>query len=103
MNGINQRFKKHGFRISTRSVQEARIGKREYGTETPLAPERPLCVVGRLGRGKKKSERGTMGKGKEPFPLPIVRRALFLLYFTITIFLGDTQREPLRRREGLQI
>ena len=81
VNGINHRFKNHGFRISTRSAQEARTGKIENGTETPLAPPRPLCVVGRLGRGKKISERGTMGKGKEPFPLPIVLCALFFDYY----------------------
>ena len=32
-----------------------------------LSPQpRPLCVVGRLGRGKKEIARGTMGRGKRP-------------------------------------
>ena len=40
----------------------------------------PLCIVGRLGRGRNESARGTMGWGKRgssrPFSLFIVARAL---------------------------
>ena len=60
-------------------------------------PQRPLCVVGRLGR---EIVRGTMGRGKREqrlfafslFPSPPAR---FLFYYR------DTQREPLRRREAI--
>ena len=46
-----------------------------------LSPQQPnpLCVVRRLGRGKKERARGTMGRGKKGshlFPLPIAHRAL---------------------------
>ena len=53
--------------------------------------QRPLSVVGRQGR-KKKRARGTMGRGKgfRLFPLPFF------------YFYKDTQREPLRRREVLK-
>ena len=56
-------------------------------------PRRPLCVVGRLGREKKRT--------REPrlFPLPIVPRALSI-FFDYCYFYRDTQREPLRRRES---
>ena len=56
-------------------------------------PRRPLCVVGRLGREKKRA--------REPrlFPLPIVPRALSI-FFDYCYFYRDTQREPLRRRES---
>ena len=66
-------------------------------------PQRPLCVVGRLGRAKKERARGTMGRGKREerlprlFPLPIVPRALSI-FFDYCYFYRDTQGEPLGRR-----
>ena len=101
MNGINHRFKNHGFRISTRSVQEARIGKIENGTETPLAPQRPLCRR-EAGEREKDKREGNDGKGERAFPSS--HRPL-RAFFRVLLFFGggNTQREPLRRREGLQI
>ena len=68
-------------------------------------PQRPLCIVGKLlccgeaGEKEKGSARGTMGRGKRRrFPLPIVPRALSI-FVDYWYFDGDTQREPLRRRE----
>ena len=56
-------------------------------------PQRPLCVVGRLGR-KEKRERGTRWEGEREkgglfrlFPLPIVPRALSI-FSIIAIFVG---------------
>ena len=46
-----------------------------------LSPQpRPLCVVGRLGRGKKESARGTMERGKRP-------AAVRLLFSTFAVFI----------------
>ena len=57
-----------------------------------LSPQQPnpLCVVRRLGRGKKESARGTMGRGKKGrrapafslFPSPTAR----LLFFNCCYF-----------------
>ena len=41
-------------------------------------PQKPLCVVGRLGRGKKESARATTGRGK--------RRQRLLLYNSLAGF-----------------
>ena len=55
----------------------------------------PLCIIGRLGRGRNESARGTMGWGKREssrlFSLLIVARALAICW--------DAQLEPLRRRK----
>ena len=51
-----------------------------------------FCVVARLGR-KKKRARGARWEGWKSSP------ARFL-FFRLFYFDGDTQREPLRRREG---
>ena len=71
-------------------------------------PQRPVCVVGRLGR-KKKRARGARWEGEEKteafrrffafsvFPSPPAR---FLFFSIIAIFI-DTQRKPLRRREAI--
>ena len=71
-------------------------------------PPRPVCVVGRLGR-KKKRARGARWEGEEKteafrrffafsvFPSPPAR---FLFFSIIAIFV-DTQREPLWRRRRL--
>ena len=59
-----------------------------------LSPQqRPLCVVGRTGRKKK---RACGARWEDLFPLSIVPRALFRLL----LFYRDTQTEPLRRRES---
>ena len=69
----------------------------------PSLPQRPFCVVGRLGR-KKRKRAGDDGKGKERrvafshlFPLlsPLAR----FLFFHYCYFCWRTQREPLRRGE----
>ena len=69
-------------------------------------PQRPVCVVGRLGR-KKKRARGARWEGEEKteafrrffafsvFPSPPAR---FLFFSIIAIFI-DTQQEPLWRRD----
>ena len=54
-------------------------------------PQRPLCVLGRVARGKKESARGTMGREKRGSeahfsPLPIVPRAIY--FSIIVIFIG---------------
>ena len=62
---------------------------------TPVLPppQRPLCVVGRLGR-KKKRARGARWE-VSLYPSSPAR----FLFFRLFYFDGDTQREPLRRRE----
>ena len=65
-------------------------------------PQRPLCVVGRLGRKKKRGRGARWEGGREKrssrlFPLPIVRCALSI--FLLLLFYRDIQREPLRRRK----
>ena len=57
-----------------------------------LSPQQlnPLCVVRRLGRGRKESARGTMGRGKKGrkapapafLPLPIAHRALTIFHLS---------------------
>ena len=78
---------------------------RQTGCAIHLSPpQKPLCLVGRLGR-KKKSARGTMGRGKRElrifafslFPSPPARFPFF--FFDYCYFYRDTQREPLWRRE----
>ena len=67
-------------------------------------PQRLLCVVGRLGR-KKKRARGARYEGKKEkrgsrlFPLPIFPCALSN-FSNYCYFYMDTQREPMRRTEG---
>ena len=57
----------------------------------PSPPQRPLCVVGRLGRQKKTARRGTMEKKafalfpSSPRALSIFRLLLFLLRYTVPI------------------
>ena len=63
-------------------------------------PQRPLCVVGRLERKKKRARR-VRWEGEDRsllFLLLIVPRALST-FFDYCHFYRDTQREPLRRRE----
>ena len=55
-------------------------------------------VVGRLGRKKKRARGARWAR----FPLPIVPRALSI-FVDYWYFDGDTQREPLRRREFLSL
>ena len=56
------------------------------GVGHPLSPpQRPLCIVGRLGRKKKRTHRPPCA----------------FYFFDYWYFDGDTQREPLRRRKGL--
>ena len=66
-------------------------------------PKRSLCVMGRLGRKKKRARGGTMGRGKreERFsPVPSSHRPPRAFYvFDYCYFHKDTQREPLLRRE----
>ena len=63
-----------------------------------------LCVVGRLGR-KKKRARGARYEGEKEkrgsrlFPLPIFPCALSN-FSNYCYFYMDTQREPMRRTEG---
>ena len=67
-------------------------------------PQRPLCVVGRLGE-RKRERAGHDGKGEERteapavslFPSSPARFPVFRLFY----FDGDIQREPPRRRELL--
>ena len=74
-----------------------------FRRSSPSPPQRPLSVVERLGR-KKKRVRGARWEGERErmgsslFPLPIVPRALS--FFRLLLFYRDTQRELLRRREG---
>ena len=64
-----------------------------------LSPlQRPLCVVGRLGRKKKRARRARWEGERELPPFPSSHRLFFLLFY----FDGDTQREPLLRRELLE-
>ena len=49
-----------------------------------------LFVSRAAGEKEKEGSRGTMGRGREKIPLPIVSRALSM----------DTQREPLRWKES---
>ena len=55
-------------------------------TKSLSPPQRPLCVMGSLGRGEKSKRVGGDGKGPPA--------ALNYCYFY-----WNTQREPLRRRE----
>ena len=64
-------------------------------------PQRPLCVVGRLGRKKKRArgarwEGGRENRGFSPFPIASRTLSIFFDYY---YFYRDTQREPLRRRD----
>ena len=70
----------------------------------PLFPHRPLCVVGRLGR-KKKRARGAWWKGEREEERQAPAFSLFpwfpvrFLFFDYCYFYWDTQRKPLRRRQ----
>ena len=69
-------------------------------THSLSPPQRPLCIVGRLEKRKKKARGGQWEGEREEvsfFPLPIVSRALSI--FRLLLFHWDTQRGPLRRRE----
>ena len=60
-------------------------------------PQRPLCIVGRLEKGKKKARGGQWEGEREEarfFPLPIVPRALSMIFRLLLFY---TQREPLRK------
>ena len=50
-------------------ILRRRIDKKVYLVNELFPPQRPLCVGGRLGRGKKESPRGKMGRRKRPFSL----------------------------------
>ena len=70
-------------------------------TSTLSSAEASLCC-GEAGEKEKESARGTMGRGKREerpavslFPSSPAR----FLFFRLFYFDGDTQREPLRRRE----
>ena len=60
-------------------------------------PQRPLCVVRRLGRGKNEREGKERKRGISLFPSSSAR----FLFFYFCYFYWDTQREPLRRIEYL--
>ena len=72
--------------------------------QTLSPPQRPVCVVGKLGR-KKKRERGARWEGEGEknerplFSLFPSSPARFLFFSIIATFNRDTQREPLQRRE----
>ena len=52
-------------------ILRRRIDKKVYLVNDLFPPQRPLCVGGRLGRGKKESPRRRMGRGKRAFsPFP---------------------------------
>lgn len=54
-------------------------------------PQRPFCVVGRLGRGKNDRAQGTMRSGKrgnEAFSLYPSSTARLPLFLIIAIFIG---------------
>ena len=59
-----------------------------------LSPlQRPLCVVGKLGRWKNESARRTMGRGKREErlpPFPSSHRPPRAFYFLITVFIRFT-------------
>lgn len=70
-------------------------GKEEQIRQNLSPPQKPLCVLRRLGRGKKESARGTMGRGKRRSETPIF--SLFpsspvcLLFFDHCFFYWDIQ------------
>jgi len=72
--------------------------KEEQIRQTLSPPQKPLCFVRGLGRGKKESARGTMGRGKRGRETPIF--SLFpssparLLFFDHCFFYWDTQWKP---------
>ena len=74
-----------------------------FRRSSPCPPQRPLSVVERLGR-KKKRARGARWEGEERGRVPAF--SLFpssharFLFFDYCYFYRDTQRELLRRREG---
>ena len=55
-------------------------------------PQRPLCVVGRLGEKEKESALGTIGRGKREEKLPPFpsshRSPRAFYFFIIAIFIG---------------
>ena len=58
-------------------ILRRRIDKKVYLVNELFSPQRPLCVGGRLGRGKKRKSAGEGGKKEESlFSLPIVHCAL---------------------------
>ena len=58
-------------------ILRRRIDKKVYLVNELFPPQRPLCVGGRLGRGKKRKSAGEDGKKEESlFSLPIVHCAL---------------------------
>ena len=69
-------------------------------------PQRPLCLVGRLGRKKKRArgarwEGGRENRGFSPFPSSHRPPRAFHFSFDYCYFYRDTQREPLWRREAI--
>ena len=69
-------------------------------------PQGPLCVMGRLGR-KKKRARGSRWEGERenrgfsPFLSSHRPPRAFYFFFDYCYFYKDTQREPLWRREAI--
>ena len=68
-----------------------------------LSPsQRPLCVIGRLGRKKKKARgaRWEGGREEKSFPFSLFpSSSARVLFFDYCYFHWDTQRETLQRRE----
>ena len=69
-------------------------------------PQRPVCVVGRLGR-KKKRARGAWWEGERedrgfsPFLSSHRPPRAFFFFQLLLFFYRDTRRGPLRRREAI--
>ena len=92
----------------------------EYRTRAPCPgtkcerclspPQRPLCVVGRLGRKKKRAQ-GARWEGERekrdlrlpPFPSSRRPPRAFYCFFRLLLFYMDSQRELLWRRETLPL
>ena len=104
------RFRSRRLRLCVRRSATGRRPKINSKLLSP--PQRPLCIVGRLlccgeaGEKEKESARGTMGRGKREERLPPFPsshrppRAFYFCRLLIFWYFGDTQREPLRRRES---
>ena len=77
-------------------------GRRPYFLLELSPPQRPLCVVGRLGR-KKKRVRGARWEGERAPAVSLFPSSpACFLFFLLFYFDGDTQRGPLLRRELLE-
>ena len=93
----------------------------EYRTRAPCPGTKCERCVSLLRRGlsvlwggwgeRKRERKGHDGKGKERretsgsrlFPLPVVPRALSIVFFRLLLFYMDSQRELLWRRETLPL